>query len=131
MILPYPLDCLPLRLSHRYSLSPLTSAIHQTVAEALFLEPIHDDPDAIIHSRPYQRVILQSESTLDPNHNDTAAALTDLSLSPTRTASAGSPYYGMLVSRVVFTYSYSEGQCRLRSFTSLGLCMIFILPLPI
>jgi hypothetical protein len=98
MILPYPLnlDCLPRWLSQRYSLSPLTSAIHQTVAEALFLEPIHDDPDAIVHSRPYQRVLLKSESTPDPN--DTAAALTDLSLSPTRTASAGSPYYGMLVS---------------------------------
>jgi hypothetical protein len=53
-ILPYPLDCLPWRLFQRYSLSVLTSAVHQTVAVALFLEPIHDDPTAIAHSLPYQ-----------------------------------------------------------------------------
>jgi hypothetical protein len=78
--IPY-LGCLPRRrLFQRYSCSPLTSAsaIHQTVAEALFLEPI---------------LLLKSESMPDPNHNDTAAALTDPSLSPTpsASASAGSP----------------------------------------
>jgi hypothetical protein len=41
--------CLPWWLFQRYSLSPLTSAIHQTAVEALFLEPIHDDPDPIVH----------------------------------------------------------------------------------
>jgi hypothetical protein len=35
-------------------LSILTSAIHQTVADALFLEPIDDNPTAIAHSLPYQ-----------------------------------------------------------------------------
>jgi hypothetical protein len=46
------------RLFQRNCLGPLTSAIHQTVAMALFLEPI---------------LLLINKSTPEPYHNDTAA----------------------------------------------------------
>jgi hypothetical protein len=54
----YTLPTVCRRLFQRNSFGPITSAIHQTVAMALFLEPI---------------LLLTNKSTPEPYHNDTSA----------------------------------------------------------
>jgi hypothetical protein len=80
---PHPPDCLPWWLFQRFSLRPLISAIHQMVVVALFLDPIHDNPHAIVHFRTYyhSRRNYQSLPTISPpSSDDSPSELLDVML---------------------------------------------------